>query len=200
MGHLIAIAAGALFGWLGYRLSKGRKLAAAGGVLLGLLVAFYVSGRQDYSQTALLPLVHIEVPASFHHDTVIFIVDPMASTEFSWSKDGEGRVKASKSGIIRAKSLGPLEHRESRALLSDGRHDWDLFDSYLDDSTNFLAYGFNSTTAPRADIRRRGRRVPPEAQIGPAPRFRRRPDEPRAAYTICSLEPPREVVRGVLTR
>ncbi len=45
------------------------------------------------------------------------------------------------------KSLGPLEHRESRALLSDGRHDWELFDSYLDDGTNFLVCGFTQETA-----------------------------------------------------
>ncbi len=142
MWYLIAIAAGALLGWLGYRLSKGHKLAAVGGVLVGLVVAFYAAGREDYSRTVRLPLVHIEVPLPFHHDTVIFIVDPKASTEIVWSKDGEGHVRAPKSGIIRVKSLGPLEHHDSLALLSDGRRNWGLFDSYLEDGTNFLVYGF----------------------------------------------------------
>ena len=150
--YLIGIAAGAFFGWLGYRVSKGRRIAAIGGVLFGFAVVFYSAGRNDYSKTELLPLVHIEVPKPFQHDTVIFIVDPKAPTEIIWSKDGEGHVAAPKSGIIRVKSLGPLEHHESHALLSDGRRDWEMFDSYLD-GTNFLVFGFTQqVTQPRIDL------------------------------------------------
>jgi hypothetical protein len=140
--YLIGIASGSFFGWLGYRFSKRRKLAAFGGVLFGLAAASYFAPHDDYSQGELLPLVHIDVPLPFRHDTVIFIVDPKAANEIVWSKDGEGHVTAPKSGIIRMKSLGPLEHHESHALLLDGRRDWEMFDSYLADGTNFLLFGF----------------------------------------------------------
>lgn len=154
MGYVIGTAAAALFGWLGYRLSKRRKLAAIGGVLLGLAVAFWWSGRQDYSQGAvLLPLVNIQIPEQYQYETVIFIVDPKASTEIAWSKDGEGHVTAPKNGIIRVKSLGPLEHHDSRAALSDGRWNWGQFDSYLKDGTNFLVFDFAEVEKPpRLDL------------------------------------------------
>lgn len=150
--YLIAIAAGAFFGWLGYRLSEGRKLAAVGGVLFGLTAAAYLAAWEQQSQAVVLPLVHIQVPTPFDHDTVIFIVDPKASTEIVWSKDEEGHVASPKSGVIRVKSLGPLEHHELRAVLSDGRRDWELFDSYLD-GTNFLVIGFTQEgSKPRLDL------------------------------------------------
>jgi hypothetical protein len=140
---ILAIGCAAFFGWLGHRVFKGRKNAATVGAGLGFALVFYSPLNPAERERVPTPLVHIDVPADFKHDTVIFIHDPTAKAEIVWSKGNEGRIVSPKSGVIRVKSLGPLDSQESRALLSNGKQDWGLLNSNLDgDGARIVVYDF----------------------------------------------------------
>lgn len=154
MWYAIALLSAALCGWLAHRFSKGSRPATIGGVVLGLALVFYNPLRDVNSRPRRLPMMHIDVPANFKHDTVILITDPNATTVIDWSEEtGEGRIASPKSGVIRVKSLGKFAFHESSALLSNGRHDWGRFNSYIDGAP-FMVYDFqqNGDSQPAVDL------------------------------------------------
>lgn len=177
MWYAIAIASAALFGLLAHRFTKGSRAATVGGVAIGIAVVVYNPLRQEREEQRLSPLMHIEVPKNFRHDTVILIVDPAANAELAWSaKTGEARIAAPPSGVVRLKSLGKFANHESRALLSDGREDWGRFNSYLNGAP-FLVYDFKQHGASQPEVglmsdaeiahyfRQRESEAPPETQV-----------------------------------
>jgi hypothetical protein len=153
MWYLIALASAAFFGWLAHRFSKGSKAAAIGGVLIGLALVLYNPLRKtDQPRARVVSLLHIEIPAGFKHETVIFITDPSVTAEINWSANAEGWIKAPKSGVIRLRDLGRLSGQHTPAVLSDGRRDWGLFNSYINGAP-FVVYDFNQKgSEPRVDM------------------------------------------------
>jgi hypothetical protein len=152
MWYAIALVSATLGGWLAHRFSKGSKPATIGGVALGLALVFYNPLRDLNSRVRLSPTMHIEVPANFEHDTVIFITDSKATAEIDWSEEtSEGRIASPKSGVIRVKSLGRFAFHESRALLSNGRQDWGRFNSYINGAP-FMVYDFKRDGASEPQV------------------------------------------------
>lgn len=147
MWYLTALVCSACFGgWLGHRISKGHKRATVGGMFVGLALVFYSPLNDVTPRPHVAPLVHIAVPADFKHDTIIFLTDPYATAEIAWSGTGEGQIVAPTSGVIRVKSLGLIDNQTSRALLSDGRYNWGLFNSQVG-GARFVVYDFNRVSS-----------------------------------------------------
>lgn len=138
----LAVASAAFCGWLGYRIAKHRRTGAVFGFVVGLVLVGQAPLRQWYDGSdTLQPLLFINVPPDFNHDSVILIDDPGASSEVLWNDSNEGHIAASKSGVVRLKALGRLDNQVSFAELSNGKRNWELRNWSIH-GQRILVYGF----------------------------------------------------------